>query len=111
MLALLESAVLRARLSGASWADVGRSLGITRQAARQRWCYLDDADDAGPIAIVIDQTPAGRKVSFVSEHLGEALDPTPGGRRRSLKILEGTVVETSTVLAGAGQPALLASQD
>ncbi|MGD7708131.1 hypothetical protein [Microlunatus sp. Y2014] len=33
----LDTAVLMARSSGASWAAVGRATGMTRQSARERW--------------------------------------------------------------------------
>ena len=33
----LDDAVREARASGASWADIGRAVGITRQSARERW--------------------------------------------------------------------------
>lgn len=33
----LDLAVRHARAAGASWADVGRAVGISRQAAQQRW--------------------------------------------------------------------------
>jgi hypothetical protein len=35
--AALAIAVTHARVAGASWADIGRACGITRQAAQQRW--------------------------------------------------------------------------
>ena len=37
----LENAVRRHRLLGASWAQVGQALGISRQAAWERFKYLD----------------------------------------------------------------------
>lgn len=33
----LDAAVGRARAAGASWTDVGKAAGITRQSARERW--------------------------------------------------------------------------
>ena len=33
----LDAAVALARSSGASWADIGRSTGMTRQSAQERW--------------------------------------------------------------------------
>lgn len=39
--ALLERTVLRGRLEGRSWTDIGRDLGVSRQAARQRWKHVE----------------------------------------------------------------------
>lgn len=40
----LDEAVAEARAAGATWADVGRAVGITRQSARERWAArLGDA--------------------------------------------------------------------
>jgi hypothetical protein len=33
----LDRAVTKARAAGASWTEVGRAVGITRQSARERW--------------------------------------------------------------------------
>jgi hypothetical protein len=37
----LEARVHEARLAGASWAQIGRLLGVSRQSAHSRWRYLD----------------------------------------------------------------------
>jgi hypothetical protein len=39
----LDAAVAAGRTTGASWADVGRAVGISRQSARERWGSTDDA--------------------------------------------------------------------
>lgn len=40
----LDAAVASARSGGATWADIGRAVGITRQSARERWATkLGDA--------------------------------------------------------------------
>jgi len=36
----LDEAVIAARRGGASWTDIGRGVGITRQSAHQRWGTL-----------------------------------------------------------------------
>jgi hypothetical protein len=36
----LDDAVQTARLAGASWADIGNAVGITRQSANERWSRL-----------------------------------------------------------------------
>ncbi|WP_115726791.1 hypothetical protein [Actinomyces culturomici] len=45
---LLRSAVAAARDTGASWATIGRVLGISRQAAQQRFGKEEDARSAPP---------------------------------------------------------------
>lgn len=37
----LEHSIARARFAGASWAAVGEELGITKQAAQQRFGFVD----------------------------------------------------------------------
>lgn len=36
----LTQAVIRARHAGASWASIGQAIGISRQAAHERWGHL-----------------------------------------------------------------------
>jgi len=43
----LDAAVALARHSGASWADIGRAAGMTRQSAQERWRGIDPPADAG----------------------------------------------------------------
>ena len=45
----LGNAVRRARLSGASWAEIGEALGVTRQAAQQRFRTVNDGDCICPL--------------------------------------------------------------
>lgn len=44
----LDTAVATARAGGATWADIGRAVGITRQSARERWATKlgDEGRDA-----------------------------------------------------------------
>lgn len=44
---LIGHFVDQARRSGASWADIGRSMGVTKQAAQQRFVPKSSADPAG----------------------------------------------------------------
>jgi hypothetical protein len=70
--ALLDRTVLRCRLEGATWADVGAALSITRQAAGARFRYLDDL--AGDVELrVVTQPDGGRRACFWSVSLGAAL--------------------------------------
>ncbi len=43
----LDAAVALARHSGASWADIGRAAGMTRQSAQERWRGADGASGGG----------------------------------------------------------------
>lgn len=45
----LDDAVITARATGASWSDVGRAAGMTRQAAHERWasCTVHLAASSG----------------------------------------------------------------
>lgn len=42
-------AVAQARISGASWADIGAAARMTRQAAQQRWGVRPSTIDADPM--------------------------------------------------------------
>jgi hypothetical protein len=44
--AAVDAAVLRARRAGASWNDLALPLGVSRQAARQRYARLEQAAPA-----------------------------------------------------------------
>jgi len=74
-----ERAVLRARLNGASWGDVGTALGISRQGAQQRWRHLEA--QSGEIRLVVGLEGPPR---FHSDALGEDVDPSGASRRRAL---------------------------
>ena len=81
----LEREVSRLRLQGASWAELGRALGTTRQGARQRWGYLDDA----PVALVrIDAGPMFR--STVTGVLVDVVEASPAVLVRGLAALRQT---------------------
>lgn len=82
--ATLERAVATYRACGYSWADVGRRLGLTRQAAHQRFRHLDTErvvvvrvlDAFGKArAVLYAETVDGRRVdlSWVAEHERAAL--------------------------------------
>lgn len=43
----LRQAVEHARGAGASWTDVGKAAGLSRQGARQRWAAYEEARAAG----------------------------------------------------------------
>ncbi len=61
-----ERAVRAARLSGQSWATIGRQLGISRQGARQRFGYLDEL----PVSIGVRVVNGRRSAYFACELFG-----------------------------------------
>lgn len=74
---LQEDAIVRLRLNGGSWADVGRALGISKQSAWQRFRYLD----GHPQDPVIGVRVVEGRAEFVSTRLGEVLPVEPRDRR------------------------------
>lgn len=85
----LERAVLRMRLYGHSWARVGSVLGVSRQAASQRWRYLDN------YSVTIRRSAEGGEVYAEAwcTQLGEVVElDQAAGRVRALSQL---VWETS----------------
>jgi len=46
----LDAAVAQARAVGASWADIGRVVGMTRQSANERWSRRIDTITAGGVS-------------------------------------------------------------
>jgi hypothetical protein len=47
--AVLAQAVRTARRNGRSWTRIGMALGVSRQAARQRWANPDEAQKAAQV--------------------------------------------------------------
>lgn len=80
----LERAVRRMLLRGCNFADVGRALGVSRQAARKRWGYLVDQE----VAVAIVRGSDG-KAFFFSEDLNERLDLSKQGR-----VIAGQIVRS-----------------
>lgn len=50
------------RLGGVSWANVGRLLGVSKQAAMKRWRFLDDE----PVVVHVEQLRGGARESYVT---------------------------------------------
>ncbi|MFD3664874.1 Clp protease N-terminal domain-containing protein [Streptomyces sp. NPDC058659] len=66
---LIGHFVDQARRSGASWADIGRSMGVTRQAAQKRFVPKDpDAEKMDPNAGFSRFTPRARNVVMASQN-------------------------------------------
>ncbi len=55
-----QTAVTGLRACGYSWADIAAPLGISRQAAQQRWATRDDLPGDRPDPVAIDKSSKGR---------------------------------------------------
>ncbi|MCX5611835.1 MULTISPECIES: Clp protease N-terminal domain-containing protein [unclassified Streptomyces] len=76
---LIGHFVDQARRSGASWTDIGRSMGVTRQAAQKR--FVPKADKEGDAGLDPNQgfgrfTPRARNVVMVSQNEARAAGNT-----------------------------------
>ncbi|ROQ33961.1 ClpA/ClpB-like protein [Streptomyces sp. PanSC19] len=70
---LIGHFVDQARRSGASWTDIGRSMGVTRQAAQKRFVPKEpDASTMDPNAGFSRFTPRARKVVVASQEEARA---------------------------------------
>ncbi|MYS11382.1 ATP-dependent Clp protease ATP-binding subunit [Streptomyces sp. SID6041] len=71
---LIGHFVDQARRSGASWTDIGRSMGVTRQAAQKRFVPKDpDAEKMDPNAGFNRFTPRARNVVMASQNEATAV--------------------------------------
>src|SRR4051794_38226130 len=64
---LIGHFVDQARRSGASWTDIGRSMGVTKQAAQKRFVAKGAASDLDPEQGFSRFTPRARKVVVASQ--------------------------------------------
>ncbi|WP_137993781.1 Clp protease N-terminal domain-containing protein [Streptomyces vilmorinianum] len=79
---LIGHFVDQARRSGASWTDIGRSMGVTRQAAQKRFVPKEpDAEKMDPNAGFSRFTPRARNVVMAAHNEAKAArsaETTPG---------------------------------
>ncbi|MFK4145570.1 Clp protease N-terminal domain-containing protein [Streptomyces sp. NPDC004065] len=68
---LIGHFVDQARRSGASWTDIGRSMGVTRQAAQKRFVPKESADP-DPSGGFSRYTPRARKVVMAAHEAAQA---------------------------------------
>jgi hypothetical protein len=77
----MDEAAREARSAGATWQEIGQSLGITRQAAQSRWGEREDRKDATPVTSQ-SGTSKGRTPPVspheVQERLSVSLPGIPG---------------------------------
>ncbi|OLR90519.1 Clp protease N-terminal domain-containing protein [Actinokineospora bangkokensis] len=64
---LIGHFVDQARRAGASWSDIGKSMGVTRQAAQKRFVPKDDTAGMDPNEGFARYTPRARNVVVVSQ--------------------------------------------
>lgn len=74
---LIGHFVDQARRSGASWTDIGRSMGVTRQAAQKRFVPKESAD-LDPSQGFSRYTPRARKVVEAAHREAQAARNTEG---------------------------------
>ena len=110
----LSSAIAAARAAGDSWAVIGAALGVTRQAAFQRFGSRTEATTA-----VVSQNGRGRwtvtkqaarRASVIVETQAEAvlrarsIVQRSGGGEVVVHGTDGTIVSTSRITAEPGSP-------
>ncbi|MFB8246182.1 Clp protease N-terminal domain-containing protein [Streptomyces sp. NPDC055952] len=74
---LIGHFVDQARRSGASWTDIGRSMGVTRQAAQKRFVPKESAD-LDPSQGFNRYTPRARSAVMAAHHASKAARNTEG---------------------------------
>src|SRR3712207_2677158 len=74
---LIGHFVDQARRSGASWTDIGRSMGVTRQAAQKRFVPKESAD-LDPSQGFNLYTPRARSAVMAAHHASKAARNTEG---------------------------------
>ncbi len=118
---LIGHFVDQARRSGASWTDIGRSMGVTRQAAQKR--FVPKADKEGEPGLDPQQgfgrfTPRARNVVVTAQnearaagsreigtdHLVLGLLSEPDGLAVRAMVSLGVAVDDVRAAAGAGLP-------
>jgi hypothetical protein len=73
---LIGHFVDQARRSGASWTDIGRSMGVTKQAAQKRFVAKGDAPDLDPSQGFNRFTPNARSVVVAAQEEARAAGNT-----------------------------------
>jgi hypothetical protein len=116
---LIGHFVDQARRSGASWTDIGRSMGVTKQAAQQRFVAKGDApaldasqgfsrftDRARKVVVVAqNEAHAAGNAEIGISHLVLGLLSEPGGLGTSAIIEQGVSLDAVRQVATATLPA------
>jgi len=96
---LIGHFVDQARRSGASWTEIGKSMGVTKQAAQKRFVPKGDGDTSGTIERVYGRyTDRARHViveaqKAAMEHASDSID--------TVHIVLGLLTEPAALAAGA----------
>ena len=115
---LIGHFVDQARRSGASWTDIGKCMGVTKQAAQKRFVPKDPTDSAAldPNAGFARFTPRARNVVVVAQNKAHAAGNNEIGTAHLLlglfaeseglaaKLLAGQGIDADTVTAAVTLP-------
>jgi len=115
---LIGHFVDQARRSGASWTEIGKSMGVTRQAAQKRFVPKGETNDLDPSQGFGRFTPRARKVVMAAhneavaartpeirpEHLALGLLSEPNAVAAQAVIAQGVVLDTVRQTATAVLP-------
>ncbi|MEV4789283.1 Clp protease N-terminal domain-containing protein [Streptomyces tuirus] len=114
---LIGHFVDQARRSGASWTDIGKSMGVTRQAAQKRFVPKESADldpsqgfsrytvrARNVVMTAHSEARTARNAEGVPEHLVLGLLAEPGGLAAKAIVEQGVPLDTVREAATAALP-------
>jgi hypothetical protein len=113
---LIGHFVDQARRSGASWTDIGRSMGVTKQAAQKRFVAKGDSDSEGQnfgrytdrarnvIVTAQSEANAGRSATITPGHLVLGLLAVPEGLAAKAILRQVASLDQVRELATASLP-------
>ncbi|MEU0189143.1 Clp protease N-terminal domain-containing protein [Streptomyces afghaniensis] len=114
---LIGHFVDQARRSGASWTDIGRSMGVTRQAAQKRFVPKESADldpsqgfnrytprARNTVMAAHNAAKSARNAEGVPEHLVLGLLAEPDGLAAKALVEQGVLLDTVREAATAALP-------
>ncbi|MEU0220385.1 Clp protease N-terminal domain-containing protein [Streptomyces sp. NPDC006265] len=114
---LIGHFVDQARRSGASWTDIGKSMGVTRQAAQKRFVPKESADldpsqgfsrytvrARNVVMTAHSESKAARNAEGVPEHLVLGLLAEPDGLAAKAIVEQGVPLDTVREAATAALP-------
>ncbi|MFG2809768.1 Clp protease N-terminal domain-containing protein [Streptomyces massasporeus] len=114
---LIGHFVDQARRSGASWTDIGKSMGVTRQAAQKRFVPKESADldpsqgfsrytvrARNAVMTAHSESKAARNAEGVPEHLVLGLLAEPEGLAAKAIVEQGVPLDTVRAAATAALP-------